>query len=840
MAPPPHDEPLGRHPLGEDASPALQRMQASLKRRMFGGAPPNLGRFEILDVLGRGGMGVVYRARDPKLDRTVAIKVVRPGSATTGERLASEARRLARLSHPNIVIIHEVGDLDGEVFLVMELLDGGSLRDWLSAEPRHWRDALRTLLEAGRGLAAAHDLGLVHRDFKPDNVLIGDDGRPRVVDFGLTREVETDRSQAQTTSADATSTFEEGVTPTQLFSGTPAYLAPEQRHGTASPLSDQYAFCVVLHEALVGRRPGTRGAASGARGRPPAAVLRAVRRGLAAHPSDRFEDMTGLLRALERAANRRLWFAGAAAFVGTASLLAASAGQSPEPTIAAEPVPCVEAKRLAEALRQGQPRTSDAKLQGQLSAYLEAGATMIDETCASGALDAQDNLALACTRRHLLQLGALHELHDDGTLGEAEMLRVTRQLPAPAACADPVRLANHPALPADPDLAAAEQALRDAADRARMLRVGGADAEARDLLKTALESSLELPSLGARAEIQLELARLDHMGGKDASAVDGLRTAIITAERAGHGHCRAAAQIELGALLSNTGDFKAARDELDRAEATIERLGHPHDLEADIARERGFVALRAGKPADAIEPLRRSIALDEAEYGPDTFALIGSLNVLGAALAQTGQLDEAADAFERVRDLLLDQSGPDHPLLGRVLNNLGQARLQSGALKEGREQLLAALSTNERNLGSDHPSTIMARYNLALAQVSLGENETGAANADRALADAERVFGADSPDLRIALSIAAEASGALGECKTARARLARSDGLITKAWGDEAPQFIEVSAHALSLLSRCKESEAFTARQAHTQRILDKHGLTPNPSVSSWLATPAP
>ncbi|MBL9013292.1 MAG: protein kinase, partial [Myxococcales bacterium] len=204
-------------------------LQAQVKATLFGGDhAPRLGRLVILDRLGKGAMGTVFRAYDPVLDRTVAVKLVHAGSTT-----AREARALGKLHHPNVVAVHDVGELDGSVYIVMELAPGVPLRTWI-AGTRTWRDVVRVMAEAAAGLAAAHRAGLVHRDVKPDNIIVGDD-RTRVVDFGLASAAE-----------DAA---ERGA-------GTPSYMAPEALDGDpATPASDQFSFGVTLYEALYGVRP---------------------------------------------------------------------------------------------------------------------------------------------------------------------------------------------------------------------------------------------------------------------------------------------------------------------------------------------------------------------------------------------------------------------------------------------------------------------------------------------------------------------------------------------------------------------------------------------------------
>ncbi|MFY0535966.1 serine/threonine-protein kinase [Nannocystis pusilla] len=200
---------------------------------------------------GAGGMGVVHTAYDPELDRKVALKLVRPqafgGAAHLRERLAREARVLARISHPNVVPIYDVGEADGEVFIAMELVPGPTLARWQTEQPRPWRAIVDMYLQAARGLAHAHAAGVVHRDFKPGNALVGPDGRVRVVDFGLAVAGEASPAPAPERAASAS------LTATGALVGTPAYMAPEQWRGAAvDARSDQYSFCAALWEALAG------------------------------------------------------------------------------------------------------------------------------------------------------------------------------------------------------------------------------------------------------------------------------------------------------------------------------------------------------------------------------------------------------------------------------------------------------------------------------------------------------------------------------------------------------------------------------------------------------------
>jgi len=314
-------------------------------------APPDARaeRYEIIEQLGSGGMGAVYLARDTELDRRVALKILHPrGGARVGEtliidadrldeplpargdRLRIEALALARLSHPNIVSVYDVGELDGEVFIAMELVAGDTLREWLDAQARSLHDIISMFEAAGQGLAAAHEAGVVHRDFKPENVLIGDDDQVRVSDFGLAKLIN-EPDHAPTGGDDGER--DGAAAQASCVAGTPAYMAPELlAGGAANAASDQYSFCVALHEAVYGERPPlpTPGPLRAAQEPRPACEPRRrhvprwlrtlIARGLSPAPRKRFGDMTALVEGLARGRRRRrrLQLGGAIAMVSIA------------------------------------------------------------------------------------------------------------------------------------------------------------------------------------------------------------------------------------------------------------------------------------------------------------------------------------------------------------------------------------------------------------------------------------------------------------------------------------------------------------------------------------------
>ena len=476
------DDPTVVRPGG--SSPPV-RLEDSIGRR--------LGKYRITGILGVGGMGAVFRAVDADLEREVALKVLSPAHHDGGEitrqesgRLLREARAQAQLSHPNVVVVYDVGSEQGEVYLAMELVEGPSLRGWLDARSRGWREVLAVFLAAGAGLAAAHGAGLVHRDFKPANVLLGHDGRPRVSDFGLARPLR-ELSRPSGSGIDEPAAIDdEALTVAGTVVGTPAYMAPEQHAG--QPLTsavDQYAFCMALWEALAGRHPlrgmGLREVmAAKLRGPPappqgtevPPRVWRVLARGLAPAQLDRFASMPLLLDALRRAASsrRRWWLAVAAASVVTAGVVGL--------LLPAEPSPCrIDETALAwrwdEAARAEVQRAFEATGRSYAAEAFERVAGSLDDF-ATAWLD-QRRAACEATRVHGEQdeatldrrVACLDEAGD--ALGRVvEVLRqadaatvdrtaaVLASLPDPSRCEDAESLA---ARPLDPTREAEAQAL---------------------------------------------------------------------------------------------------------------------------------------------------------------------------------------------------------------------------------------------------------------------------------------------------------------------------------------------------------------------------------------------
>ena len=334
-----------------------------------------IGRYVVLRRIGAGGMGVVFAAYDPQLDRRVALKLLRTGVGLgEGEakaRLVREAQAIAQLSHPHVVAVYDVGTATtGDVYIAMEFVEGDTLTNWLQRWERSWRDVVEMFVDAGRGLAAAHGVGLLHRDFKPDNVLVGADGRVRVTDFGLARSLVTGGEDGDTRPTRELAQLRVTLTATGAVMGTPRYMAPEQLAGKdISAAADQWSFCVALYEAVYGVHPIAGDTAAkmldeGARMRPPpegkgvpASLLAVVTRGLDAVPARRYPSMTALLAELTHALRpprrRYLAIGGAAALVlGGAAAATIISGRTAAAPPSIDPVVIVEMQRQIDELQR--------------------------------------------------------------------------------------------------------------------------------------------------------------------------------------------------------------------------------------------------------------------------------------------------------------------------------------------------------------------------------------------------------------------------------------------------------------------------------------------------------
>ena len=775
--------------------------------------PPTIGRFVIADVLGRGGMGVVYRAHDPELGRDVAIKLVRRDPTAPDpdarDRLAREARALARLSHPNVVAVYDVGEHDGAIYLAMELVSGDTLRGWLEAAPRDRDRILDVLLDAGAGLAAAHQAGLVHRDVKPENIVIGDDGRARVLDFGLVGAVRGARPPAGGDVA---------LTRTGMLLGTPAYMAPEQLDGRpVDARTDQFGFSATACEALCGRRPVAGRtpedvADALARGeiRVPEAIAPRLRaalaRGLAADPEERFPSMDALLAALAAARRPPPWRRGvlaaaaALAIGGATALLTGWLGASdPEPCRGADAALAgawdaeVAATVGGAIAASGHPDAAGARARvlGALDDYAARWTTMRTAACRATRVERSQSEAVLDQRMRCLDLRlarlrglatALRGPLDAAAVDTA--LAVSLALPPLEPCADLDALARATPLPTDPARRAAFLELEARVAASDPLRDLGRLDDARDAAAALVEEARALDHPAIEAQARIGLGRTLMATGAAREALPHLREAVRLAARAGDDRTAAEAWIRWIETLRKLDDFKGALALVDAAEAAVLRAGDPADLAVHLDLEVGGVHWWLGDYPAVHERFDRALARVETAVRPDEILLAHVLVWRASFLEELGRGEEAVAAATRGLAIFRDRYGNDHPLIGWPTAMLGNAYEAAGRHDEALVTLEAAVALFQRY--NESSSTLEEVYrNLGRIHRRRGDLDAAIDSFRRALAISQKNSGPDSYRASIAEGNLAVMSLAAGRVDEAEAMLKRVGDVRRRVMGED-------------------------------------------------------
>ncbi len=774
---------LGKAPLAQ----ALPLRADALER----GA--NLGRYVILDRIGSGGMGVVYSAYDPELDRKVALKLLRPdrdrSSGETGRlRLLREAQAIARLSHPNVIHVYDAGSFGDQVFLAMEFVEGRTLRRWLDEERPSWRDVLARFVLAGRGLAAAHAAGLVHRDFKPDNVLLGTDGRVRVVDFGLARPAGNLEAAAESDSSPGSGgILASPLTQGGVALGTPAYMAPEQLRGEAADArSDQFSFCVSLYEALHGDRPfpGTEpreiaeAVLRGAVREPPAGTrvpgrLRAVLfRGLSADPQRRHPSMEALLHDLERdpAAVRRRGLAAAAVLLATGALFSGLGyfqarrtrlcGGAEEKLMGIwDPAAKTEIRQAFLATRTPFAASAWQGVEPILDGYFGRWTGMRREACEATRLRGEQSEDLLDRRMLCLDqrlrdgtaLAALFRRADAGVVEKA--VAAASALPGVAGCGDVASLKARVPLPADAALRReVEAAGRDLA-RVRALRAAGKYPQGLAAVREISRRLENVPYRPAQAEVLYLLGDLQELAGDLQDAEPTLRRALLRAEAASDDEMKVRAAIALLRVLGEVRhEFERAAEWRSFAAATLERLPENGELQAEYLNQLGLVEKAEGLYPEALSHHQQAIALRRRFLGERSPELAASIGDAGVALYYLGRYPEAFTRFQEALRIQEATLGPRHPETARTLERIGNTLYQQGRYQEAVSYHQRALGIREAALGPEHRLVADSLNNLGNSLDLLNRRQEALAKYRRVYEIRIKVFGPRHAEVAAALN----------------------------------------------------------------------------------------
>ena len=829
------------------------------------GTGAHVGRFVVLEQVGVGGMGRVLRGYDPKLRREVALKLMRASTAATADRMLREAQAMARLSHPNVVPVYDVGEHAGGVFIAMEYVEGQTLRAWFEAEPRPWRTVLAVFRDAGRGLAAAHRAGLVHRDFKPDNVLVptaSDErvaGRARVMDFGIARALE-DSSSHEAEQAQATfdpdhtgsvakvprATRTQALTELGTLVGTPAYMAPEQHRGDAADeRSDQYAFCVALYEALVGERPfpgksPTELALAKERGEPrspsarapavPRWVRRVVLRGLSPDPGSRWPSMDSLVDALGRDPHRRMakMLILPAGALGLSAVAAAIVGTDEPPCTGA-------AERLAGSWDADRRERVDAALRATGASHAEHTASRVRERLDVYAAQWVSSHTEACLATHqrgeqsqaLLdaRMVCLHGRRRElaalvDTLGSADAEVVDKavdaaaSLPAIERCDDPAYVLAQVPPPDDPQTQQRVEALRERLAEARALQSAGKYADGSRICDEVQADAATVDYPPVRAEIAYRRGWLLEGTGAYEESVESLRQAYFGARRSGMDEVAAEAASTLVYVLAQLARYDEALRWAEHASIELERFGND-ESRSYLLGAIAIVHDGRGAYDEAVRLHEEALPLRRAALGPEHPGVAQSLNNLARVQLVRGDYESARRNFDRALAIWEAARGPEHPSVAQTLNNIAAVMLEQGEHEDARPLYERALAIWENGLGAEHPSVATALNNLALVHRLAGRWDEAEQLHTRALAIHEKSLGPDHPLVATSLGNLAKVVRMRGEVDEALRLHERALAIRERALG---PDHVHVGtslgnvADLLRELGRFDEAERLHAR----------------------------
>jgi tetratricopeptide (TPR) repeat protein/predicted Ser/Thr protein kinase len=779
-------------------------------------------RYVILKAVGEGGMGVVYAAYDPELDRKVALKLLRLETADAKRgraRLLREAQAMARVSHPNVCSVYDVGEFGEQVFIAMEFISGPTLYQWLKQE-RSWRDVLRVFLQAGRGLEAAHEAGLVHRDFKPANVLIGKDERAFVTDFGLARRMSSSEEEEEPFVSLALPPGGEGesspgasaaVTRDGAVVGTPNYMPPEQYLGKAPDArSDQFSFCAALFKALYGKRPfapkqmadaaaalSERSTAPVIQAPPsnskvPAWVRRAVLKGLSLHPEERFASMSALLLALSQEPRRAARRQGLAVAAGLSVALIAAVGvqvhRQSQVCAGADQLMArswnPEARRKLEAAFSATGRAfapEVARGVGQvLDSYAGEWVRQHTEACEATRVRGVQteellSLRVVCLERHRQDFQALARLltEADRKLVERAMDAVNG-LPSPRECQDIVSLSSQASLPADPALRGQIEQLATELSAVKALGRAGR-------YKAALSQAQQLEPkvvatgyLPLQAELRSSLGWYQQaLGDLEAGALQ-VEQALNDAEAGKADRLKVDALNRLVFILGLQGQQKQAEQWARLSGSALSRMGGDTLLASELEGNLGTVALRQGHYPEAKRRFEKTRELQLKVMAPEDLRGTWTTYNLGVTALMMGERERAVELLDEARGRMEALLGKSHPHVADCHSMLAWANRELGRLEPSLTHARTAVDIQKASFGEEHPAVADALDAVGMSLIALGRHDEARTTFETALAMKEKALGPDSPDLSFSYDGIGQALLAAGRAEEAIAPLEKA------------------------------------------------------------------
>lgn len=746
-----------------------------------------VGRYVVLDAVGAGALGEVFSAWDSTLERTVALKWLYPSVGgrdreSLRTRLVAEARALAKVQHPNVVAVHDVLGHEGADVIVMELVQHAkSLRQAMQT-PEAWRLTVQRFLQAASGLAAAHDAQVIHRDFKPDNVLIDGNGRVVVVDFGLARQSDVELMASPIASKRST------------LSGTPAYLSPERWQGRAADVaSDQFSFCVSLYECVAGRLPfeardlEARVAEVRAGPAPLGAtgvnrrVELAIRRGLSFEPSARWPSMAALRdelqSALEAPRRRQTVVVGGVVTVVALGLFGLSVTQSRARCDAADaPVKAVWTKARAETVRAAFLATKhpaaevlSTKVVQALSDSADALAAMRTKACRATAFEGESDALLTlrhtCTSRRLSDLDALVKGLEttDGKGVERAIVAIESLAPA-SECFDPATLTAVEPMPGGAARAAVE-AVVPRVSAVRAARLLGKTKDSVALAETVADEARRAGWRPLISDALLEwgagLERLSKYDDARVKMVEGLELAV-SANDARQAFAAAVALAYVDGVDRQKAESGATWVTLGRALLGPAQVRGSSEA-IRLGNVEAVMAMRADKAADAVT-LLTALEKDLSSIGMlRTVNGARLITNLSAALRESGHAAEGVDTAKRSLALMEELLSPNHPDVAAAVNNLGSALADLERLDEAEPYFRRSIAVREALFGPDALALATPHYNLGELALRRGDGKTALEEYGRSRAIIEKARGPDDDDVWDAKMGEALARGLLGQ-----------------------------------------------------------------------------